>query len=130
MPKYVIRTCLLAAALAVGIIGYNLFDANTEAGCGITNGHWGSAVSICYPRSCFDKGDCGGPWVSTAIPCNDVQPGETEAMLHFYFGNPDRKEGDHIYWSTGKPDRWVIEARMNQGRLSELKCPNYEPAPI
>jgi hypothetical protein len=91
--------------------------------CSAISGRWASVPELCYSQSCFKNGDCGGPWVSTAIPCSEVRLGETEAMLHFYFGNPDKRNGNHVLWSTGKPDRSIIEGIFTDEKLVELKCP-------
>ena len=108
---------------AVGLLGVALAAVYTPRGCEAMGGRWASVRSVCYSKLCYYTGDCGGPWASTFVACSDVKPGETEAMLHFYFGNAERKVENQVFWSTGKPDPMTIEAIFHNGRLAELKCP-------
>jgi hypothetical protein len=121
--KRIVALCAVTTILTVMAIAFGFREQTAKTWCQYTNGRWASAAKICYSQDCYVEGDCGGPWVNTAVPCNSVAIGESVARLHFYFGNPDRKADDRIFWSAGKPDRLIIEAVIRDGRLAELKCP-------
>lgn len=97
------------------------FVHNHARGCRWISGKWGG--DTCYTQLCFYLGDCGdGPWAGVPKECEEVEIGTSEAMLHFNFGNPYRREGERIEWRYGKPQEVPAVAIIKDGRLASITC--------
>jgi hypothetical protein len=113
---------LASVSLAMAVAGGFNTSTIPRTICDWSGGRFGTNENVCVKRDCYYTKSCG-TWLSPLVPCETVQLGEPEHVVHFYFGNPKFQSADTHVWRFDKASSIDAQATFKDGKLIALKCP-------